>query len=69
MDDRVKNNNRNEAGIINAAFYTTLILLAVITWQAAGAWLEHALRKGKPLLTESAEDEVLKATRPEVLAA
>jgi len=40
------------AGIINAPFYTTLILLAVLTSQAAGAWLEHVLRKGKPLLTE-----------------
>jgi len=44
------------AGIINAQFYTTLILLAVITSQAAGAWLEHVLRKGKPLLTEEPED-------------
>ncbi|MBV9075142.1 MAG: cation:proton antiporter [Acidobacteria bacterium] len=45
-----------EAGIINAAFYTTLILLAVITSQAAGAWLEHVLRSGKPLLTEESQD-------------
>ena len=29
-----------EAGIINAQFYTTLILLAVLTSQFAGAWLE-----------------------------
>jgi Kef-type K+ transport system membrane component KefB len=39
-----------EAGIINAAFYTTLVLLAIITSQAAGAWLEYVLRKGWPLL-------------------
>jgi Kef-type K+ transport system membrane component KefB len=45
-----------EAGIINAPFYTTLILLAVITSQAAGAWLEHVLRRGRPLLTEDAEE-------------
>jgi Kef-type K+ transport system membrane component KefB len=45
-----------EAGIINAPFYTTLILLAVITSQAAGAWLEFVLRSGKPLLTESADE-------------
>jgi len=44
------------AGIINAQFYTTLILVAVITSQAADAWLEHVLRKGKPLLTEEPED-------------
>ncbi len=58
-----------EAGIINAPFYTTLILLAVITSQAAGAWLEHVLRKGKPLLTESAEEDVVKVPQPDVLAA
>jgi hypothetical protein len=45
-----------EAGIINAPFYTTLILLAVITSQAAGAWLEFVLRSRKPLLTESADE-------------
>jgi len=46
------------AGIINAPFYTTLILLAVLTSQAAGAWLEHVLRKGKPLLTEDPSETV-----------
>jgi Kef-type K+ transport system membrane component KefB len=45
-----------EAGIISAPFYTTLILLAVITSQAAGAWLEFVLHKGRPLLTESADE-------------
>lgn len=50
-----------EAGIINASFYTTLILLAVITSQAAGAWLEYVLRRGKPLLTESAEESPIVA--------
>jgi Kef-type K+ transport system membrane component KefB len=40
-----------DAGIINAAFYTTLILLAVLTSQAAGAWLEFVLRRGWPLLS------------------
>lgn len=59
-----------EAGIINAPFYTTLILLAVITSQAAGAWLEHVLHQGKPLLTESAsEDATLAAAEPDVIAA
>jgi Kef-type K+ transport system membrane component KefB len=46
-----------EGGIINGTFYTTLILLAVITSQAAGAWLEYVLRRGKPLLTESVGEE------------
>jgi Kef-type K+ transport system membrane component KefB len=39
-----------DAGIINAACYTTLVLLAILTSQAAGAWLEHVLRQGWPLL-------------------
>lgn len=40
-----------EAGIISAAFYTTLVLVAVLTSQAAGAWLEFVLHKGFPLLS------------------
>jgi K+:H+ antiporter len=45
-----------ESGIISAAFYTTLVLVAVLTSQAAGAWLELVLRRGWPLL--SGEDAV-----------
>lgn len=41
-----------EAGIINAPFYTTLVLTAIITSQAAGAWLRFVLSKGWPLLSE-----------------
>ena len=40
-----------DAGIINAAGYTTLVLLAIVTSQAAGAWLEYVLKKGWPLLS------------------
>ena len=40
------------SGIINAAFYTTLVLFAVLTSQVAGAWLDFVLRSGLPLLTE-----------------
>jgi Kef-type K+ transport system membrane component KefB len=40
-----------DAGIISAQFYTTLVLAAVLTSQAAGAWLDYVLRKGWPLLT------------------
>jgi Kef-type K+ transport system membrane component KefB len=40
-----------DAGIINATFYTTLVLAAVITSQFAGAWLDYVLRKGWPLLS------------------
>src|SRR4051812_37991203 len=41
-----------EAGIISATFYTTLIVVAIVTSQAAGAWLEAMLRRGRPLLEE-----------------
>ena len=53
-----------DAGIVNAPFYTTLVLVAVLTSQLAGAWLDYVLRKGMPLLTrqelpqESAQTEV-----------
>ena len=40
-----------ESGIINAVFYTTLVLTAVLTSQAAGAWLRFVLSKGWPLLS------------------
>jgi K+:H+ antiporter len=39
-----------DAGIINATFYTTLVIVAVLTSQIAGAWLEYVMRKGWPLL-------------------
>ncbi len=59
-----------EAGIINAAFYTTLILLAVVTSQLAGAWLEFVLRKGRPLLSEqAAQAQAPEAATIDVLAA
>jgi K+:H+ antiporter len=45
-----------EAGIISAAFYTTLVLVAVLTSQAAGAWLEFVLRQGWPLLSGDGND-------------
>ena len=48
-----------DAGIINAKFYTALVLVAVITSQFAGAWLEYVLHRGWPLLsTDKAESQV-----------
>lgn len=44
-----------DAGIISPKFYTTLVLVAVLTSQLAGAWLDYVLRKGWPLLTPAAE--------------
>ena len=40
-----------DAGIISAEFYTTLVVAAVLTSQAAGAWLDYVLNRGWPLLT------------------
>jgi Kef-type K+ transport system membrane component KefB len=40
-----------DAGIISPQFYTTLVIAAVLTSQVAGAWLDHVLAKGWPLLT------------------
>ena len=59
-----------DAGIVNATFYTTLVLLAVLTSQAAGAWLDYVLRKGWPLLSGAVEQPaVVEKKTPEVLAA
>ena len=54
-----------DAGIISSSFYTTLVLAAVITSQAAGAWLEFVLRKGWPLLTPGPSAEPAEATAGE----
>ncbi len=40
-----------DAGIINAPFFTTLVLTAVLTSQACGFWLDVVLQKGWPLLS------------------
>lgn len=45
-----------EAGIINGAFYTTLVLTAVITSQIAGSWLRFVLKRGWPLLSSHPEE-------------
>lgn len=50
-----------DAGIINSAFYTTLVLTALITSQAAGSWLRYVLHKGWPLL--SGDELVTKKSR------
>jgi Kef-type K+ transport system membrane component KefB len=51
-----------DAGIINANFFTTLVLTAVLTSQACGFWLDFVLRRGWPLL--KAEGPVHSAVRP-----
>jgi hypothetical protein len=43
-----------DAGIINAPFFTSLVVTAVLTSQACGVWLDFVLRKGWPLLASEA---------------
>jgi Kef-type K+ transport system membrane component KefB len=45
-----------DAGIINAAFYTALVITAVVTSQITGAWLRYVLGKGWPLLSTNPEE-------------
>jgi hypothetical protein len=52
-----------DAGIISAAFYTTLVVAAVLTSQAAGAWLDYVLRKDWPLLKPMSGDTSSLASR------
>jgi Kef-type K+ transport system membrane component KefB len=40
-----------DAGIISPKFYTTLVVVAVLTSQMAGAWLEYVLARGWALLS------------------
>ena len=44
-----------DAGIINASFYTVLVIAAVLTSQAAGAWLDYVRKRGWPLLGSAPE--------------
>lgn len=54
-----------EAGIINGAFFTTLVLTAVLTSQFAGWWLGFVLRRGWPLLRDDVADVVPRGARDE----
>ena len=51
-----------DAGIINAAFYTALVITAVVTSQVCGAWLRYILSKGLPLLSSNPEETWAVAT-------
>jgi hypothetical protein len=53
----------------NAKFYTALVLVAVITSQFAGAWLEYVLHRGWPLLsTDKTESQVAELGDEELAA-
>jgi Kef-type K+ transport system membrane component KefB len=54
-----------DAGIISSKFYTTLVVAAVLTSQLAGAWLDHVLRKGWPLLKSDAAKEPMEVPTPQ----
>jgi Kef-type K+ transport system membrane component KefB len=56
-----------DAGIINASFYTTLVLLALLSSQAAGAWLQLVLARGWPLLSHHPGNTNEEVTNPEVI--
>lgn len=58
-----------DAGIINAQFYTTLVLTAVLTSQLAGVWLDYQLRHGRALLDEDGSLEAVPASAEKKLAA
>jgi Kef-type K+ transport system membrane component KefB len=58
-----------DAGIINAKFYTALVLVAVITSQLAGAWLEYVLHRGWPLLSTEKSDSQVSVPGEATLAA
>jgi Kef-type K+ transport system membrane component KefB len=54
-----------DAGIINGAFFTTLVVTAVLTSQACGVWLDYVLRKGWPLLSSEGPVEPQRPTVPQ----
>lgn len=45
-----------DSGIINATFYTALVITAVVTSQACGVWLRIILNRGLPLLSSNPEE-------------
>lgn len=45
-----------DAHLINAAFYTALVITAIVTSQACGAWLRYVLGRGLPLLASNPEE-------------
>jgi Kef-type K+ transport system membrane component KefB len=58
-----------DAGIINAKFYTALVLVAVITSQFAGAWLEYVIHRGWPLLSTDKIESQITVQSDQTLAA
>lgn len=55
-----------DAGIINAPFYTTLVVVAILTSQVAGVWLARIMRSGRDLLSPQAALSTEKKRRTEL---
>lgn len=49
-----------DAGIIDEGFYSTLVMLAIVTSLVAGVWLERVVRSGRPLRPQSPSEPVAK---------
>ena len=58
-----------DAGIISPQFYSTLVLAAVLTSQAAGAWLDYVLRRGWSLLAPAAASQTALVSAEETSSA
>ncbi|MZE81329.1 cation:proton antiporter [Streptomyces xinghaiensis] len=44
------------AGIVSEGFFTSLVVLSIVTSQMAGMWLSRVVDRGDPLLSEDPED-------------
>jgi Kef-type K+ transport system membrane component KefB len=53
-----------DARIIDARFYTVLVMLALVTSVLAGSWLGTILKRGDPLLTEDEQSSPAEETPP-----
>jgi K+:H+ antiporter len=52
-----------DAGIVDDTFYTMLVLLALVTSVLAGSWLEAVLKRGKGLLGDAPDGELVAQRR------
>jgi Kef-type K+ transport system membrane component KefB len=52
-----------DAGIVDDTFYTMLVLLALVTSMLAGSWLEAVLKRGKGLLGDEPEVDLVAQRR------
>ena len=48
-----------DAGIVGDSFYTMLVMLALVTSMIAGSWLEAVLKRGKSLLPDEPDGQLV----------